>query len=68
MPRGTVKWFSESKGWGFIVGEDGVEVFVHHTGIAGDDYRTLNEGEQVQYEVVEGPKGLQARDVQKVTE
>ena len=68
MVKGTVKWFNESKGWGFIVGEDGEEVFVHHTGILGEGYRTLTEGDRVEYEVTEGPKGLQAKDVRKFVE
>ncbi len=65
---GTVKWFSNAKGFGFITrGEDsGEDVFVHFRSIEGDGYRTLDEGQQVEFKVVEGPKGLQAEDVTKV--
>src|SRR5215213_9269188 len=66
MPQGTVKWFDEEKGYGFISPEDGGEdVFVHHTGIAGSGFRFLNEGEKVTYEVTQGRKGLQAVNVSK---
>ena len=59
--QGVVKWFSESKGYGFIQREEtGKDVFVHYTAIAGEGFRTLREGQRVQFEVVEGPKGLQA--------
>ena len=65
---GTVKWFNNAKGFGFITrGEDSNEdVFVHFRSIQGDGYRTLNEGQEVEFTVVEGPKGLQAEDVSKV--
>ncbi len=64
MPQGTVKWFSEEKGFGFICPEDGGEdVFVHHTGIAGGGFKSLEEGEKVTYEVTRGRKGLQAVNV-----
>ena len=65
MASGKVKWFNEVKGYGFIVMEDGQEVFVHYTGIKGEGFRTLSEDEDVQFEVTEGPKGLQAVNVQK---
>ena len=62
--QGTVKWFNNAKGFGFIQGETGgVDIFVHHTAIVAEGFRTLNQGEQVNFEVVEGPKGLQARNV-----
>ncbi len=66
---GTVKWFNNAKGFGFITrGEGSTEdVFVHFRSIQGDGYRTLNEGQQVEFTVVEGPKGLQAEDVAKVS-
>lgn len=64
MPQGTVKWFNNAKGYGFIQAEEGGEdVFVHHTAIMAEGYRTLNQGERVQFELVQGPKGLQARNV-----
>ena len=60
MAQGTVKWFNDKKGFGFIVGEDGKDVFVHHTAILGEGYKTLKEGEEVEFEVVKGPRGDQA--------
>jgi len=63
MPRGQVKWFNENKGFGFIKQEDGTEVFVHYTSIDGDGFRTLAEGDDVEYEVVDTDKGLQASNV-----
>jgi len=66
MPQGTVKWFNDEKGYGFISPEDGNEdVFVHHTGIAGSGFKSLEEGEKVTYEVTQGRKGLQAVNVSK---
>jgi CspA family cold shock protein len=66
MPQGTVKWFSDSKGFGFIAPESGDDVFVHFTAIQGDGFRTLSEGDKVRFEVVQGPKGPQASNVVKV--
>ncbi len=67
MEKGTVKWFNGSKGYGFISREDGTDVFVHYTAIEDNGgYRSLDEGEQVEFEVAEGPKGLQAVSVRKV--
>ncbi len=63
MATGTVKWFDPKKGYGFIVGDEGQDVFVHYTAIMGDGFRTLKDGEQVDYEVVQGDKGLQAKNV-----
>jgi cold shock protein len=61
---GTVKWFNNAKGYGFIQAEaGGDDIFVHHTSIVAEGFRTLNQGERVNFEVVEGPKGLQARNV-----
>lgn len=60
---GTVKWFNAQKGFGFIAREGGADVFVHHTAIQGEGYRELVEGERVEFEVTQGPKGLQASDV-----
>ena len=65
MPNGTVKWFSDSKGFGFIAPESGDDVFVHFTAIEGDGYRTLSEGDSVAFEIVQGPKGPQAAQVIK---
>jgi cold shock protein len=66
MPQGTVKWFSDEKGFGFIEPDDGSEdVFVHHTGIASNGFRSLDEGTKVSYEVTQGKKGLQAQDVRR---
>jgi cold shock protein len=63
-PEGTVKWFSDEKGYGFIRPDDGSEdVFVHHTGIAGEGFKSLEEGDKVTYEVTQGRKGLQAENV-----
>jgi len=61
--QGVVKWFNNEKGFGFISRESGPDVFVHYTAILGEGYRSLNEGDQVSFEVVEGQKGLQARNV-----
>ena len=67
MAQGTVKWFSQEKGYGFIKPDDGGEdVFVHHTGIAGGGFKFLEEGEKVSYEVTEGRRGLQATNVSKL--
>jgi len=64
MPIGKVKWFSETKGYGFIATDDGKDVFVHYSAIRGTGRRNLNEGQDVEYELTPGPKGLQASDVQ----
>jgi cold shock protein len=67
MPEvGTVKWFNNDKGYGFIKRETGEDVFVHHTAIQSQGYRTLNEGERVEFDVKQGPKGLQAENVRRV--
>ncbi len=63
MPVGTVKWFSDQKGFGFITQQGGADVFVHYSAITMDGFKTLKEGDQVQFEVAEGPKGLQATTV-----
>jgi cold shock protein len=67
MSQGTVKWFNDKKGFGFIIAEDGKDVFVHHTAIEGEGYKTLKEGEKVQFEIVKGPKGDQATKVVKLS-
>jgi CspA family cold shock protein len=66
MGRGKVKWFNNQKGYGFITDEDGKDVFVHHTAISGDGYRTLEEGQEVEFDTVQSPKGVQAQNVKKV--
>jgi CspA family cold shock protein len=66
MTEGTVKWFNDSKGFGFITREDGDDVFVHHTAIEGEGFKSLAEGDSVQFEVVQGPKGPQAAHVRKL--
>ncbi|HEY4613102.1 MAG TPA: cold-shock protein [Bacteroidota bacterium] len=66
MEKGTVKWFNTSKGYGFIQRAGGEDVFVHYKAISGDGFRNLNEGDMVEFEVEQGPKGYQARNVKKV--
>ena len=64
---GQVKWFNNSKGYGFLGREDGPDVFVHYSAILGDGYRSLAEGDSVEFEIVQGPKGPQAAEVKKVS-
>ena len=66
MVKGTVKWFSNQKGYGFIASESGKDVFVHHSVIQGDGYKSLDEGQEVEFEVQQGPKGEQATNVVKI--
>jgi CspA family cold shock protein len=66
LAQGTVKWFSNEKGYGFIEREDGDDVFVHFSAINMDGYKSLREGQRVEFEVVQGDKGLQAANVQAV--
>ena len=66
MQKGTVKWFNDAKGFGFITPESGEDVFVHHTAIVAEGFRSLSEGDKVQFEVVKGPKGLQAANVSRL--
>jgi CspA family cold shock protein len=66
MPIGRVKWFENRKGFGFIEQETAEDIFVHFSNIAGNGFRTLNDGEQVTYDVVPGPKGLMALNVKRV--
>jgi len=63
--QGTVKWFNKEKGFGFIERENGNDVFVHYSAIQQDGYKTLQEGDTVEFDIVEGPKGLQAANVTK---
>jgi cold shock protein len=66
VATGTVKWFNETKGFGFISQEGGEDVFVHFSAIQGDGFKTLAEGDRVEFDVATGPKGLQAANVRKV--
>ena len=63
MAKGKVKWFNNQKGYGFITPESGSDVFVHHTAIQGEGYKTLEEGQEVEFEIVKGDKGEQATNV-----
>ncbi|MDP2982574.1 MAG: cold shock domain-containing protein [Candidatus Latescibacter sp.] len=65
MSVGKVKWFNEVKGYGFVTMEDGKDVFVHYSAIKGDGFRTLNENDEVEFEITDGPKGPQAINVTK---
>ncbi|HUK55726.1 MAG TPA: cold-shock protein [Nitrospiria bacterium] len=67
MAKGTVKWFNASKGYGFLSQEDGKDVFVHFSAIQGDGYKSLDEGEAVEFEVTQGPKGPQASNVVRLS-
>ncbi len=64
--QGTVKWFNNEKGYGFISRNSGDDVFVHHTAIQGSGFKSLNEGDKIEFEVAKGPKGLQAQNVVKL--
>jgi CspA family cold shock protein len=66
MAQGTVKWFNESKGYGFITADEGKDVFVHYSAIMGEGFKTLAEGQKVSFEIVNGEKGPQAANVSKV--
>ncbi len=66
MSEGTVKWFNDSKGFGFIAQEGGKDIFVHYSAIIGDGFRSLTEGAHVSFDVVTGPKGLAAQNVRRV--
>ncbi len=66
MAKGKVKWFSNQKGYGFITPENGSDVFVHHSGIVGDGYKSLEEGQEVEFDIEKGPKGEQAKNVVKL--
>lgn len=66
MVKGTVKWFNDSKGFGFITKEDGGDVFVHYADIQGDGFKSLAEGQQVSFEIVDGPKGPKATNVTRI--
>ena len=66
MVQGIVKWFNDQKGYGFITPENGKDVFVHHSAIQGDGYKSLGEGQKVEFEITTGPKGEQATNVVKL--
>ncbi|PIQ89285.1 MAG: cold-shock protein [Candidatus Omnitrophica bacterium CG11_big_fil_rev_8_21_14_0_20_42_13] len=66
MAKGKVKWFSNQKGYGFITPESGSDVFVHYSAIQGDGYKTLKEGDEVEFEIEKGPKGDQATNVVRI--
>ena len=66
MATGTVKWFSPEKGYGFISRSDGDDVFVHFSAIEGEGYRNLEEGQSVEFDIIQGPKGLQASNVRRI--
>jgi cold shock protein len=66
MARGTVKWFNEQKGFGFITQDSGPDVFVHYSAIEDTGFKSLNEGDQVEFELTQGPKGPQAKSVKKL--
>jgi CspA family cold shock protein len=66
MANGKVKWFNDAKGYGFITGDDGTDVFVHYSSIQGQGFRSLSEGQAVTYDVENGPKGPQATNVKKL--
>ena len=66
MATGRVKWFSDQKGYGFLVTDDGQDVFVHYSNVEGDGFKTLDEDQEVEFDIVQGDKGLQAENVVKI--
>ena len=67
MPKGTVKWFNQKKGYGFLISEDGKEIFVHFSSIQGEGFKSLREGDEVKFEITQGEKGEQATNVVKLS-
>lgn len=67
MAQGKVKWFNDAKGFGFVQQEGGPDVFVHYSAIAADGFKSLAEGDRVEFEIKQGPKGLQAANVRKIS-
>lgn len=68
MPKGVVKWFNPKKGYGFITSEDGKEIFVHFSSVQGEGFKTLREGDEVEFEITQGEKGEQATNVVKLSQ
>jgi CspA family cold shock protein len=66
MAKGTVKWFNETKGFGFITQDNGTDVFAHYSAIQGDGFKTLNDGDQVSFDVIDGDKGPKAQNIVKI--
>ncbi len=66
MPQGTVKWFNNKRGWGFIVKEDGEDIFVHYSAIKGDGFRSITEGQRVQFDIEESANGPAAANVEEL--
>ena len=66
MPKGKVKWFNNKKGYGFITADSGTDIFLHHSAIQGDGFKTIEEGQEVEFEIAQGPKGEQAVNIVKL--
>ena len=67
MAKGSVKWFNDQKGYGFVTQEDGTDIFVHFSAIQGEGFKTLHEGQEVEFDVTDGPKGAQASNVRPIS-
>jgi CspA family cold shock protein len=67
MVKGSVKWFNDQKGYGFVTQEDGTDIFVHFSAIQGEGFKTLHEGQEVEFDVTDGPKGAQASNVRPIS-